>query len=215
VIRINLLSVREVAREAGRRREMRLLALGAVLVAVVVLAIETGSRLRLAPVLAERAQLEGELKALAVKAAELDELEQKRKELDEKLKTIKLLEEQKVGPVSVLSNLSDATPEKVWLLEFTENGGAATVTGMALDNQTIAVFMRELAKSSYFADVDLVETTLAEQDGLPLKRFVVRARLSYSGRPLPPAGEVLRFPDPPKGKGGRRPAGPSRKGGRV
>ena len=59
--------------------------------------------------------------------------------------------------------------------------------------------MRNLSTSAFFNDVDLVETTQAEQDGVQLKRFVVRARLSYSGKPLPtgPSG-VLKFPEPPR-----------------
>ncbi len=96
----------------------------------------------------------------------------------------------------VLADLSDATPQQVWLLEFTENGGAATITGLALDNQTIATLMRNLAGSPFFTDVDLVETTQSEQDGVALKKFVLRARLSYSGKPLPPAAPDLKYPEP-------------------
>ncbi len=200
MIRINLLSVREVEREAGRRKEARLLALAAALVVALLAAIEVQSRMEVTPLRAEHVRLQAELKAVESQASELSELERKRAELDEKLKTIALLEQNKVGPVHVLADLADAAPEQVWLLEFTENGGAATVTGMALDNQTIAAFMRSLAGSQYFTDVDLVETTQAEQDGVTLKRFVVRARLSYSGKPLGPAPD-LKYPEPPKGGG--------------
>lgn len=203
MIRINLLSVREVQREEGRRQEVRLLALGAVFVLVLLSAVEMGSRMRLAPVRAEHAKLQADVKALDAKASELNDLEKKRAELDEKLKTIALLEQKRVGPVHIMADLSDAAPEQVWLVDFAENNGAATVTGMALDNQTIATFMRNLAQSKYFNDVDLVETTQAERDGLTLKRFVVRARLSYSGKPLEPAPEI-QYPDPPKSAGSAR-----------
>jgi type IV pilus assembly protein PilN len=115
------------------------------------------------------------------------------------LKTIALLEEKKVGPVHILSDLSKAAPDQVWLLDFTEVGGAATLTGMALDNQTVANFMSTLSSSPYFTGVDLVETTQSDQDGVALKRFVVRARLSYSGAQLPTAPSDLRYPDAPKG----------------
>lgn len=205
MIKINLLSVQEAAQEAGRRTETRLIALGGVLTVVLLLAVETFSRMQLAPLRAEHTNLETELKALESKVGELTELERNRTDLDEKLKTIALLEQRKIGPVHVLSDLADAAPEQVWLLEFTENSGAATVTGMALDNQTIATFMRNLAGSRFFTQVDLVETTQSEQDGLQLKRFVVRARLSYAGQSLAPKnpGE-LKYPDPPRDTGGGR-----------
>jgi hypothetical protein len=60
---------------------------------------------------------------------------------------------------------------------------------VALDNQTIAVFMRQLQASKYFFEVDLVETSQSE----PLrgvannnavggfKKFTIKARLDYLG----------------------------------
>jgi type IV pilus assembly protein PilN len=205
VIKINLLSVQEAAQEAGRRTEGRLIGLGGVLMVVLLLALETFSRMQLAPLRAEHTNLEAALKALESKVGELTELERNRADLDEKLKTIAVLEQRKVGPVRVLSDLADAAPEQVWLMEFTENGGAATVTGMALDNQTIATFMRNLAGSPFFTSVDLVETTQSEQDGVQLKRFVVRARLSYAGQPLSPTRpDQLKYPDPPKDGGNKQ-----------
>jgi len=213
MIRINLLSVREAQAEAGRRTEGRLIVLGGVFVLALLGLIDMWSRMRMVPVRAEHAQLQAELKVLESKSAELTALEKNRNELDEKLKTIELLQQRKVGPAQVLANLSDAAPDQVWLLEFTEDNGAATITGFAFDNQTIASFMRKLSESPYFYDVDLnaVETTPAEQPGVQLKKFAVKARLSYSGKPLPPAAPNLKYPEPPKGGA---PA-PKRKGSRV
>jgi type IV pilus assembly protein PilN len=211
MIRINLLSVHEAEQEAGRRTEGRLLVLGAVLVLALLALVEAWSRMRLAPIRAEHASLQSELKMLEAKTAELTELEKNKKELDEKIKTISLLEQKKVGPAKILANLSDAAPEQVWLLDFTEDNGAATITGYAFDNQTIAAFMRKLSESAYFSDVHLDETTQSEQQGMQLVRFVVKARLSYSGAPLPPAPRDLKFPTAPRGNGN----GSKRKGNRA
>jgi type IV pilus assembly protein PilN len=196
VIRINLLSAREAADEAGRRRDERLVVIGAVALVGVLLAAELTSRIRLVPIRSQMARLTTEVAALEEKTKELNALEAQRGELEEKLKTIATLEARKVGPVQVLANLGDAAPDALWLLEFTESGGLGTVSGLALDNQTIATFMRNLGSSPYFSNVDLVEATQSEQDGVPLKRFIVNARLSYTGKPLPPAPAGLKFPDP-------------------
>lgn len=207
MIRINLLPVREVAAEAGRRQETRLMGLAAILLAAVLLAAETGSRVRLTPLRTEHEALAKELKTLDTKASELSELERQRTELKDKIRTIEVLEQKRVGPVHVMADLSDAAPAKVWLVDFTENRGAATITGLALDNQTIATFMRNLDRSPYFTNVDLVETTQAEDEGLNLKRFVVRSRLAYHGGPVEDE-EPLSYPKPPTAKS-------TRKGGRV
>jgi type IV pilus assembly protein PilN len=212
MIRINLLSVREAQAEAGRRTEGRLMVLGGVLMITLLLFVEVWSRMRLVPVRAEYEQLQVELKMLEAKTVELTALEKNRKELDEKLKTIETLQQKKVGPAKVLADLADSAPDQVWLLEFTEDQGAATITGFAFDNQTIASFMRKLSESTYFADVDLQETTQADKDKSTLKRFVVKARLSYTGRPLPPPTGDLKYPAAPTGNG---PAPKPRPGSRA
>ena len=215
MIRINLLPVREVEREAGRRQETRLVYLSAALMLVVLTGIEVGSRMRLAPLKQQHAKLQADIIALDKKSAELTKLETERKDLEEKLKTIATLEAKKVGPVNVLSDLSDAAPEKVWLLEFKESGGLATISGLGMDDETIANFMRKLDTSPYFDGVDLVETQQSEQEGVQLKRFVVNARLSYSGKALGAAPRDLKFPEPSKHKCGRSRPPAQRKGNRA
>jgi type IV pilus assembly protein PilN len=215
VIRINLLPTREVEREAGRRQETRLVYLGLALVAVILAGIEVGSRMRLAPLQTEYAKLQSDIVALDKKSEELSKLEGERKDLEEKLKTIATLEARKVGPVQVLADLSDAAPDQVWLIEFKETGGLATITGLGLDDQTIANFMRKLGASPYFDGVDLVETAAQEQEGVQLKRFVVNARLSYSGKELGAAPRNLKFPEPSRNIGPKKGPAAQRKGGRA
>jgi type IV pilus assembly protein PilN len=215
VIRVNLLPVREVEREAGRRQETRLVYLCAALVIVALAGIEVGSRMRLVPLKKEHAALQADIVALDKKSAELTKLETERKDLEEKLKTIATLEAKKVGPVNVLADLSDAAPDQVWLLEFKESGGLATISGLGLDDQTIANFMRKLGTSPYFDGVDLVETQQSEQEGVQLKRFVVNARLSYSGKALGAAPRNLKFPEPSKQNGKRKAPAAQRNGKRA
>jgi type IV pilus assembly protein PilN len=216
VIRVNLLPVREVEAEAGRRQDTRLVYLTVVLVVTMIGGLEVWSRMRLAPLKAEHAKLQAEIVALETKTKELTKLETERKDLEEKLKTIATLEAKKIGPVQVLADLSDAAPEQVWLLEFKETAGLATITGLGLDDQTIANFMRNLAASRYFDGVDLVETTQSQQDGVQLKRFVINARLSYSGKDLGAVPRGLKFPEPSKGAPNKRPGQPpQRRGNRA
>jgi type IV pilus assembly protein PilN len=204
MIRINLLSLRDSEREVGRRAEGRLIVLGGALAVTVLFAVEVWSRLAVGPVRAEYAELQSRVKALDSQTAELTELQKKKSELDAKLKTINELQQRRVGPAKALADLSDAAPDRVWLLDFTEDNGAATITGLAFDNQTIATFMRNLGTSKYFVDVDLVETTQTAQKDAQLKKFVVKARLSYIGQPIAPAA-----PETPKG------GAPAAKGNRV
>ena len=83
----------------------------------------------------------------------------------------------------MLDDLSVATPEKLWVVEFSEAGGNTKMVGLALDNETIADFMRRLQKSPYFFAVDLEETTESKEEDLAgFKRFSIKANVDYAGR---------------------------------
>lgn len=56
------------------------------------------------------------------------------------------------------------------------------ISGNALDNQTIALFMKDLEQSEYFKKVDLIETKQAENQGAKIKSFTLLADISYAGK---------------------------------
>jgi type IV pilus assembly protein PilN len=193
MIRINLLPVKETELAARRSQEIRLVVLMLVLLAIGIVADRVRAGRTVARLDQEAAELEAQLVVIRERVAEATRLDQQRKDLDTKLKVIAELSQKRVGPAGVLRDLSRATPDRLWLLDLTESGGAATVTGRALDNQTIADFLRALANSPYFTGVDLSETTQDEQTaGIKLKKFLLRANVNYAAKPAdaaaPPAG---------------------------
>jgi type IV pilus assembly protein PilN len=201
MIRINLLPVKEAQGAIGRRQQLSIALLGLMLALLVMIIpyILQGRTLRRLDT--SISQLNAEVKKLDEQTREARDLDKKRKELEAKLKVIEDLNQKRVGPVRILEDLSRATPDKLWLVDFTDANGQATVTGMALDNQTIAVFMRQLQASKYFFEVDLVETSQSQPargaasgaNGGAFKKFIIKAHLDYLGgggkrqAPLPEA----------------------------
>lgn len=183
MIRINLLPVREVELAASRHQEITFASLLLVLtlLAIVFVHLLQGRRLRAAD--EELAHVEASVQKLNAVTKEVNRLIEDRKDLEAKLRVIADLHRKKMGPVHVLDNLSVSTPEQLWLTEFVDTAGTATLTGTAVDNQTIASFLRALSGSSYFSNVELVETSQVEQGGVPLMKFIVKAQLTYSGQP--------------------------------
>jgi type IV pilus assembly protein PilN len=108
-------------------------------------------------------------------------MELQKKELREKLKVIGELEARKVGPVRALADLSASTPDKLWLTEFTETAGTVKLSGLGVDEQTVADFLRRLATSTMFKSVDLEETSQVDQDGVKHKKFVIKSQVNYLG----------------------------------
>ena len=194
MIRINLLPVKEAQRALDRRQQISVALLGllvAILVMVVPYVLQTH---KLKDLEQEVDQLRAEVAQLSRQTAEVRDLDRKRAELEAKLRVIETLKQKRTGPVRILEDLSAATPEKLWLLEFSDVNGQATLTGLALDNQTIAVFMRQLQASKYFFEVDLVETAhsetgrdLAGPQAGSFKKFIIKVRLDYLGEGGKPA----------------------------
>ena len=192
MIRVNLLPVKETELAARRSQEIRLVVLVFLLLALGIVADRIRHGRTVARLDQEAADLEAELVVIREQVAEATRLDQQRKDLDTKLKVIAELSQKRVGPAGVLRDLSRATPDRLWMIDLTESAGAATFSGKALDNQTIADFLRSLANSPYFTGVDLSETTQDEQDaGLKLKKFLIRANINYAAVPKGTAAEPV------------------------
>jgi type IV pilus assembly protein PilN len=191
MIRINLLPVTETARVAGRRQDI---ALGALAIGGLVLALVGAhgwQKARLFAANRSLRQVAQELQAIQGPYADVQRLEAQKSELREKLRVIAQLEAKKVGPVRILAGLSESTPEKLWLTEYADLGGTVKLTGLGVDEQTVADFMRRLGTLTFFRQVDLDETSQVTQDGAKVKKFVIRAQMDYgdAAPPPPPAAE--------------------------
>lgn len=187
MIRINLLPVREIQAEWGRRQELTIAGLALALTVVLIVLLFLFQSYRIGGLDKELGGLRKEVAGLDVQVKEIGEIKTKIAELKEKLKVIDDLTQKKTGPVRVMESLSQATPSRLWLTQFRETGGLLSMEGLAVDDQTVADFMRGLSKSPHFVNVDLIETARTEKEGIPLKKFSIRAKLLYkTPSPAPP-----------------------------
>jgi len=209
MIRLNLLPLKETERAIGRRQQLSLIALGAAvgLLIMVVPFIIQGRRL--AALDSEIEQLNKDIQQFNAQVREVHELDRLKKEVQAKLRIIEDLNRKRIGPSRVLDDLSAASPDNLWLIDFSEANSQATLIGMALDNETIARFMRQLQDSPYFFGVDLVETSrtnpqpaTAGEAPVSFTRFIIKSGIDYLGRHGKP-------PEPPPDKA--HPAQPAAK----
>jgi type IV pilus assembly protein PilN len=191
MIRINLLPVREIQAEVGRRQEQTVAGLSVGATLLLVLVVYLFQAFRLSQLNGELENFQKEIAILDVQAKGVAELQQKIADLRGKVKAIDELNQKKTGPVRMMEGLTTATPGRLWLIEFKESGGDLALTGMAVDNQTVAEFLKALAGLPYFRNVELVETTQSEQGGAPLKKFSIRANVVYQPvqTSVPPEGK--------------------------
>jgi type IV pilus assembly protein PilN len=183
MIRINLLSSREIEAELGRRQDVVVAVLGVGSALAICLAVFLYQVFRTTMLQREVSSLRAEIASIEGSAKEVAHLQTTIASLKQKVTVIENLSKKKVGPVRVMESLSASAPERLWVTEFKENGGNLTLNGMAVDNQTVADFLKALQASQYFKDVELVEAAQTQQDKLALKKFSVRSRLLYQPQP--------------------------------
>lgn len=179
MIRINLLPVRaEKKRESLRQQAILavviLLVLGAGIVTVHLTL--TGQIDDLEQRIASRRAEISRLKAII---GEVQEFKKKKRALEEKIQIIAKLEERQRGPSRVLHELATIIPEKVWIEKLKDSGGALSLEGIAIDNQTIARFMTSMEASPLFQGVRLEVTRQVNRGGVNLKSFAIRAGVVY------------------------------------
>jgi type IV pilus assembly protein PilN len=181
MIRINLLSLKEVRYATERRNEMRVayavLAAAAVAVVFAFLGLNRLCAWREGQLAAVKADIEEVRKVVQEVEAE----EQKRSVLQEKRRIIASLERKEVGPLKILEALSDSTPARLWLTEFADKGGEVSITGLAIDDPTVAEFLGKLQSSPHFTGLELLESAQADQKNDRIKKFVMKGPLNYSG----------------------------------
>jgi type IV pilus assembly protein PilN len=189
VIRLNLLPVRELNAESDRRRDLLVAAISLAATTLILVGVYLYQSAQLSNLANELPVIRKEVEVLNGKVKELGNLEAKLKELKSKHKVIEDLRGQKTGPTLVMDSLAAATPSSLWLVELKQSGGRLIMNGLAMDNQSVAEFIRSLSQSGHFKDVELVETTQADPKTGPYKKFSIQSAISYAapttGSPAP------------------------------
>lgn len=177
MIRINLLPVLQSKRVEAVKRELILGGLGAAVVAGICAAMFIVVQAQVSDMRAQNKQLEDDIANLKSIVARVDEIDTLKQELQRKLDVIGQLKKNKTGPVHMLDELSNATPEKLTLEELQESGGRLTLEGYAVSNEIISQFLSNLEQSEWFDEVFLIEIDQDEKNGYKIKQFSVTARL--------------------------------------
>ena len=178
MIRINLLSDREAIRKETTRQQVSIFILMICLLVVILGGIQF-YQYRQKRDLEQRIQyVEAELRELKKKVGEVEKYKEAKKELETKLQIIERLEKGKMLVVKLLDGVGETIPEKMWLDDLDLKGGNLSMEGYAVDNETIAAFMKQLERTQSFRSVELVLTEQKEVEGVGMKHFSLVAALA-------------------------------------
>jgi type IV pilus assembly protein PilN len=181
MIRINLLPIRHSRRQDQVRNEVVLAGLGLGIMALgmgimyIMVANQVSAATDTNDALKQRINKTKEI------VAEVDEQERLEQDLKTKLGVIMGLKANRMGPVHMLDELSQATPEKLQIKGVEEDDRKVGITGVAVTNEVISQFLSNLEESEYFREVYLNAIDQTEVGGIKLKEFSITAKLVVPG----------------------------------
>jgi type IV pilus assembly protein PilN len=181
MIRINLLPFRAARKRENIKRQISIFAL-------VLLLLFAGMGYQyydlsseLSEVKAEQKRIKKELRSYDKILRKIKALNRKIKALKAKLRVIKRLEKGKSGPVLLLDQISNAVPkDKLWITSLNQKKKSLRLTGTAMDNSTVALFMDNLKRSKQISTVNLQSVKLRDikKYKLRVSDFVLKCSLA-------------------------------------
>jgi len=177
MVRINLLPLKTSKKKETAKQQLMILLVGVVAVLLIGVGLLIFTQGKIAAAKNDIARAESDLQQLKGKIGELENVKKLKEEVKKKLDVLEQLRKGKTGPVRRLATLSDAVPDKVWLTKYTESGASVSIGGVALDEDLIAAFMRNLQASEDYASVELVVSEQTEVSGVKAKRFEITCAL--------------------------------------
>lgn len=148
MIRINLLPFRAARKRENVKRQITIYIATVCCALVIMGGMFFKYSKNLSDLEKKESGLNKELAGYEKELKEIKDLEKRIKQINDKLDVIKDLEKGKTGPVLLLSDVADSVPkDRLWLTSFSESGGKLSLSGTAMDNETVSLFMKNLAST--------------------------------------------------------------------
>ncbi len=182
MIRINLLPVREWRKKEAVRQQISIYFLSLILLVTGLLAAGITVQGKVSTQRAEIARLQAEKRKLAYVNRTTSQVQKKREEIETKFKAIEDLQKGRTMAVRAIDEVISSLPmDRVWLSSLSLKGSQMSLSGVALDNHTVALFMRRLEASPLLESVNLGNTRLKNVQGHDLMEFNLSVQVVAPG----------------------------------
>lgn len=175
MIRINLLPYRVARKKENIRFQVNVFFGSIILVGLIVMTVNMKLNGTIRHLNSEIASTRAQVAKYQEINKEIAEIKKTLELLEKKIEVIQSLERDRKAPVENMDALYRVLVEKrMWYTKIEENNKSFKVNGVALDNQTVADYMRMLEKSNRFSNVRLStikKYSLKDKESLSLKEF--------------------------------------------
>jgi type IV pilus assembly protein PilN len=181
MIRINLLPVRAKIRKENVRQLISIYLLSVLLLVAVIGYLWAYQGFQISRLGTRLQQVKADVTKYAKYEKILKDLQATKVTLELKRQTILSLQQDRDYLARVLALLSvQIPPERVWFEKMNQAGTVITLDGVALSDETIVEFMRNLESSPYVdkGSVNLVHSKLTNISGIKLREFRMTCLIS-------------------------------------
>ncbi|MBW2079892.1 MAG: PilN domain-containing protein [Deltaproteobacteria bacterium] len=183
MIQINLLPVREWRKKEAVRQQISVFILFLILLTVALLAVGLTIQGKVVAQRQELASLEEKKAKFAYVNKKIKRVNEKRKQVEDKFKAVEKLQEGRTTTVKILDEIVSSIPiDRLWLTKLSLKKNNVQLDGVALDNHTVALFMRRLETSSMCRSVSLINTKQKSIHGHALMEFGLKVNIQTQHR---------------------------------
>ena len=155
MIRINLLPVRAAKKREFGRQQLVLFVLLLVLAGIGNFFLYNRFESELRSLDKQIATTKSDIAQLEKTIGEVKSIKEDKKALEDKLRILDTLKKGRTGPVKVLDELATVIPQKVWILDFSEQNGNVSIIGQASSYEDLSTFSKKLKGSTHFTNITI------------------------------------------------------------
>lgn len=172
MLRINLLPVRQLKKRAKARNEILGIFMGVLSLVLLCCGVGFLQAQKISALNTDIAALTAERDSYAPILAKIEELKKTKADLERKSAIIDKLKTDSSLTVRILDEVaSKVDNNRMWLDTLNQQGGTLQLTGVSLDNESVAQFMDNLKLSPFVQDVELTDSSQKILAGRDLKSF--------------------------------------------
>jgi type IV pilus assembly protein PilN len=174
MIRINLLPFRAARKKENIRRQVSIFLLSLAFLLIILFYYNWTLGNQVDNLNAKIKHTKTELNKYEKINKEIAEIKKKLSNLKKKMAVMETLEANRFEPTRLLDMMTQVVvPKRMWFTRMVSKDSSVKISGIALDNKTVADFMVRLEKSELFSDVDLNTLKRQKVDNSNLKSFQI------------------------------------------
>jgi type IV pilus assembly protein PilN len=156
MIRINLLPFRAARKKENIRRQVSIFLLSLAFMLIILFYFNFSLSSKIKALNTKIKDTNAELKKYEKDNKEIAQIKKKLENLKKKMAVMDTLEANRFAPIRLMDTMTVVVvPNRMWFTSLQSKGPRVNISGVALDNTTVADFMVRLENSGLFNDVDL------------------------------------------------------------